>query len=114
MQLCSRHSFKIGSVTRLHCMQGMWQFERSREKRYITACELSVTRLLHERYLLHRWYEILVRACRHDEAPSTERHKKVECCASAVVPVIPVAVEFIGFNSRYFSGIGIKVIKSYV
>ena len=26
------------------------RFERSREKRYITACELSVTRLLHERY----------------------------------------------------------------
>ena len=31
-------------------------------KDIITAGELSVTRLLHERYLLHRWYEILVPA----------------------------------------------------
>ena len=54
--ICTWHWFKIGDVARLHCTQGMWRFERSREKRYITACELSVTRLPHERYLLHRWY----------------------------------------------------------
>ena len=36
--------FKIGSVARSHWIQGMRRFERSREKRYITACELSVTR----------------------------------------------------------------------
>ena len=36
--------FKIGSVARSHWTQGMRWFERSREKRYITACELSVTR----------------------------------------------------------------------
>ena len=36
--------FKIGSVARSHWTQGMRRFERSREKRYITACELSVTR----------------------------------------------------------------------
>ena len=35
--------FKIGSVARSHWTQGMWRFERSREKRYIMACELSVT-----------------------------------------------------------------------
>ena len=52
--------FKIGSVARAHWTQGMWRFERSRKKRYITACELSVTRVPHEWYLLHRWYEILV------------------------------------------------------
>ena len=33
--------FKIGSAARSHWTQGM---RRSREKRYITACELSVTR----------------------------------------------------------------------
>ena len=52
--------FKIASGAHSHRTQGMWRFERNREKRYITACELSVTRLPHERYLLHRWYEILV------------------------------------------------------
>ena len=36
--------FKIGSVARSHWMQGMRRFERSRVKRYITACELSVNR----------------------------------------------------------------------
>ena len=36
--------FKIGSVARSHWTQGMRRFERSREKRYITVCELSVTR----------------------------------------------------------------------
>ena len=36
--------FKIGSVARSHWMQGMRRFERSREKRSSTACELSVTR----------------------------------------------------------------------
>ena len=30
-----------------HCAQIMWLFRQSREKRYITACELSVTRLPH-------------------------------------------------------------------
>ena len=35
--ICTRHWFKIGSVARLHCTQGMWRFERSRDKRYITA-----------------------------------------------------------------------------
>ena len=30
---------------------------QNRIKNVITACELSVTRLPHERYLLHRWYE---------------------------------------------------------
>ena len=33
--------------------QGMWRFEWSQEEKYITAaCELSVTRLPHERYRL--------------------------------------------------------------
>ena len=36
--------FKIGSIARSHWTPGMRRFERSREKRYITACELSVTR----------------------------------------------------------------------
>ena len=36
--------FKIGSVARSHWTQGMRRFERSREKKYITACELSVSR----------------------------------------------------------------------
>ena len=36
--------FKIGSVARSHWTQGMRQYERNREKRYNTACELSVTR----------------------------------------------------------------------
>ena len=50
--------FKIGSDARSHWTQGMWRFERSLEKKdIIMACELSVTRLLHERYLLHQWYE---------------------------------------------------------
>ena len=52
--------FKIGSVARSHWTQGMWRFKQSREKRYITACELSVTHLPHEQYLLHRWYGTLV------------------------------------------------------
>ena len=42
--------FKIGSVARSHWMQEMRRFEGIREKRYITACKLSVTRLPHERY----------------------------------------------------------------
>ena len=52
--------FKIGSAARSHWTQGMWRFERSREKRYITACELSVTRLPHERYRLagRRFYTL--------------------------------------------------------
>ena len=36
--------FKIGSVAHSLWTQGMRRFERSREKRYITACDLSVTR----------------------------------------------------------------------
>ena len=53
--------FKIGSVARSHWTQGMRWFERSREKRYITACELYGiygNSLPYERYLLHRWYDI--------------------------------------------------------
>ena len=51
---------KIGSVARTHWTQGLWPFERSWKKIYITNCKLKVTRIPHERYLLHRWYEILV------------------------------------------------------
>ena len=53
-------------------------------------------------------------ACRHDEAPSTECHKNVECCATAVVRCRIHRCQYIGFNSRNFLGIGIKVIKSYI
>ena len=63
---------------------------------------------------LHGWYEILVRGCCHGDAPSTECHKKVECCASAVVRCRIHRCKYIGFSSRYFSGIGIEVIKSYI
>ena len=75
--------FKIGSVARSDWTQGIWRFERSREKRYITACELSVT------YHMSDISSSVVRnfssACPHDKARTIECHKKVECCASAVV-----------------------------
>ena len=86
--------FKIGSVARLHWTQGMWRFKRSQEKRYIKACELSVTRLPQERYLLYQWYGILV--------PGWHPRCWI------------YRYQYIGFNSRYFSGIRINVIKSYV
>ena len=65
----------------------------------ITACELSVTRLPHERYLLHRWYEKF----QFGLAPtikrrSTECHKTVEWCASAVVPEISTNLWSYGVN----------------
>ena len=43
-------SVAYDSKCRAHWTQEMWRFGRSREKSYITACELSVTRLPHERY----------------------------------------------------------------
>ena len=35
------------AMSRSHCTQEMWPFRQSREKTYITACQLSVTRLPH-------------------------------------------------------------------
>ena len=35
------------AISRSHCTQEMWLFQRSRVKRHITAFELSVTRLSH-------------------------------------------------------------------
>ena len=52
--------------------------------------------------------------CPHDKAPTIEYHKKVKCCASAVVRCRIHRCSYIGFNSRYFLGIGINVIKIYI
>ena len=70
--------FKIGSVARSYWSQGLWRFERSREKICITACELLVTRLPHERFLLLGGMKFEFRACSHAKAPTTEYNKKVE------------------------------------
>ena len=109
--------FKIGSVGRSHWTQGMWRFERSREKRYITACELSVTRLPHEWYLLHRWYGILVPALRPRKSAEHLVEQESRALYTSAAPVVRCRIyrcQYIGFNSRCFSGTGINVIKSYV
>ena len=55
--------FKMGSVVRSHWTQVMWRFKRSREERHnhglrtVRTRTRLRTRLPHERYLLHRWYE---------------------------------------------------------
>ena len=85
--------FKIGRVTRLHWTQGMWRFERSREKKdIIMACELSVTRLLHERYLLHRWYEKFQFGLAPKMTRRVPQKSRMFCISSRTVWNLPVLI----------------------
>ena len=104
--------FKIGSVARFHWTQGMSRFERSREKRYISRLASCRQLAYHMNDIASSVVRNFSSPCPHDKAPTIEYHKKVECCASAVLRCR--IHRYIGFNSRYFSGIGIKVIKNYI
>ena len=108
--------FKIGSVARSHWTQVMRRFERSRKKRYnhgLRAVGNSLTTWGASSVVR----KILVRACPHDEAPEHWVPQKSRMlCISCLTVLIIVSLwcKYVGFNSQYFSGIGIKVIKSYV
>ena len=106
----------------------MWPFQRSRKKRYITACELSVTRLPHLSGIgFIDGHEILVASfpLRWNAKPLVQKKSRALYIWQLISMVPETAVlwsygiEFspivrqAGLNSRYFSRVGKKVIKSY-
>ena len=79
--------FKIGSVARSHWTQVMWQFERSRDKRYnhgLRAVSNSLTTWAVSASSAVR-KKILFGLASTMKRRSTQCPEIVECCASAVV-----------------------------